>query len=216
MGKWSEEAWRVAAPVYKSILELPFVKQLASGVLTEDKFIFYLRQDSLYIDGYAKILSHIASRLDDKSHVESFINFAMDGIAVEKAMHESFLQKYNGVKSEMSPSCLLYASILKAQATSPVEVEAAAVLPCFWIYQKVGQEILKRGIDKGNPYDLWIGTYGDPAFEASTVRAIEICDQLAERTGEETRHRMTDIFVLCSKMEWMFWDSAYNMEQWKI
>lgn len=214
--KWSEEAWHAAEPVYRSILELPFVKQLADGTLPEEKFVFYLQQDSRYIDGYAKILSHIASRLTDKSHVESFVRFAMDGIYVEKAMHESFLQKYHGHMSEISPTCLLYSSVLGAQATAPVEVEAAAILPCFWIYQSVGQEILARGLNADNPYMQWIETYADQTFAASTSEAIRICDQLADGAGTAVRRRMTEIFVLCSKMEWMFWDSAYNMEQWKI
>jgi len=27
---------------------------------------------------------------------------------------------------------------------------------------------------------------------------------------------MTDIFLRCTKMEWLFWDSAWYLESWKI
>ena len=27
--------------------------------------------------------------------------------------------------------------------------------------------------------------------------------------------RMTDIFLRCTKMEWLFWDSAWHLESWK-
>lgn len=26
---------------------------------------------------------------------------------------------------------------------------------------------------------------------------------------------MTDIFLRCTKMEWLFWDSAWYLESWK-
>ncbi len=118
-------------------------------------------------------------------------------------------------QKQISPACLLYTSLLGSQATAPVEVEAAAVLPCFWVYQRVGADILSRQ-QGDNPYMRWIETYGDEAFAASTAEAVAICDSLAEAAGADTRRMMTDIFVRCTKMEWMFWDSAWRLEQWPI
>lgn len=215
MSTWSQEAWNAAESVYRQILEQPFVRSLADGSLPRDRFIHYIAQDSLYISEYFRVLSHIASRLADSGQAASFIAFAADGVAVEKALHEVFLDKVERPDA-MSPACTLYTSVLKAQAYAPVEVEAAAVLPCFWIYQKVGESIYKSHNHTSNPYRTWIETYADPAFEASTRRAIAICDELAANASELTRKAMTDIFVLCAKMEWMFWDSAWNLEKWKI
>ena len=48
--KWSEEAWNAALPVYDKILTLPFIEQLADGTLPEEKFLFYIRQDSIYVE----------------------------------------------------------------------------------------------------------------------------------------------------------------------
>lgn len=99
----------------------------------------------------------------------------------------------------------------------PVEVEVASVLPCFWIYRSVGRAIIDKN-DKGNrnPYSRWIETYSDKSFEKATRKAIDICDALAELASDTVRKQMTDVFVLCSKMEWLFWDSAWRLEKWKI
>ncbi|MCM1022088.1 MAG: TenA family protein [Muribaculum sp.] len=215
MKPWSEKAWEAASSIYEAILQQPFIKQLAQGSLERDKFLFYLRQDALYIDNYAKVLAHIASRLTNRSHVASFVKFAQDGIDVEKAMHESFLAGVRPDKTDISPSCMLYTSVLSAQANAPVEVEAAAVLPCFWVYQKVGQTIVSNSTPH-NPYKMWIDTYADPMFEQSTLKAIAICDELADAAGEATSQAMTEIFKLCTKMEWLFWNSAWNLEKWEI
>lgn len=215
MEKWSDAAWKAAEPIYRKIIEHPFVEALAGGTLEREKFVFYLRQDSLYLDNYSRVLARIASRLTMKEHIAAFLGFASEGIAVEKALHEAFLGGDVPSPDEVSPTCLLYTSVLASQATAPVEVEAAAVLPCFWVYRQVGEEILARQRG-GNPYRQWIETYADPTFADATDRAVGICDVLADRTGDEVRRRMTDIFVRCTKMEWLFWDSAWRLESWRI
>jgi len=216
MEKWSAAAREAALPVYRKILEHPFVEQLARGTLSSERFRFYLRQDALYLDNYARRLAHIASRLRRKEHVEAFVRFASDGIEVERALHASILGGDVPAPEEISPSCLLYTSVLDSQATAPVEVEAAAVLPCFSVYRSVGETILARSRDTDNPYRQWIETYADPGFAEATEQAERICDELAEAAGAEICRKMTDMFVRCTKMEWLFWDSAWRLEKWSI
>lgn len=132
MSRWSDRAWEAAAPTFRRILEHPFVHELAAGTLPAEKFRFYIRQDALYLDGYARRLAHIAARLPRKEQTETFLHFALEGIEVERALHAQFLDGGHPSPEEISPACLLYTSVLDAQATAPVEVEAAAVLPCLW------------------------------------------------------------------------------------
>lgn len=258
MKRWSDEAWEAALPTFEKILRHPFVGALAAGTLPAERFRFYIRQDALYLDGYARRLAHVAARLPRKEQTEAFLHFALDGIAVERALHAQFLAGDLPAPGEMSPTCLLYTSVLEAQATAPVEVEAAALLPCFVVYQRVGEAILAQaraseapdaagnrpgpGHNSGtptpdgstaaganpnsgeqhltplleNPYRAWIETYADPAFAASAELATRICDELAAAAGTETRSRMTELFVRCTRMEWLFWESAWNLENWKI
>lgn len=213
--KWSDEAWQLAEPIYNEILKLPFVLELADGSLNRDRFLFYLQQDAIYIDNYCRVLAHIASRLDDKTFREDFLRFALDGVTVEKALHQFYLGPDGMTGAQMSPTCMLYTSFETAQGLAPVEAEAAAVLPCFWVYQKVGTEILATS-SKENPFYHWIETYGDEAFARSTERAIEICDELARSTTPAVRNIMTNNFIHATRMEWQFWHSAYNKEKWLI
>lgn len=212
--KWSDEAWREAEPVYQAIVRHPFVCELAEGRLSRERFEFYIAQDAVYIDNYSRVLAHIASRLDDKAMTADFLRFATEGIEVEKALHESYL-KGGGRRAEATPACLLYTSYETSMALAPVEVEAAAILPCFEVYRRVGESIIQRSTPD-NPYCRWIATYGDPVFAAGSARAVEICDTLAREATASVGRRMTEAFVAATRMEWMFWDSAYRMEKWKI
>lgn len=210
--KWSEEAWSLCEPVYKAITELPFVTELAAGTLGRERFLFYLRQDAMYVDNYVRVLAHVASRLRDTAMVEDFLRFALDGVLVERALHQSYLGPEGLGGATPTAVNLLYMDHETALGLAPVEVEAAGILPCFWVYQKVGKAIL-AGAAGENPYRHWIETYGDPAFEESTRRAIEICDTLAENASEETRRMMTQAFLRSTRFEQMFWESAYRMDE---
>lgn len=216
--KWSEEAWNAAKPVYDKILEQPFIKGLMDGTLDRKRFIFYIQQDALYLADYGKVLTGVAFKLNKPRHISNFVHFAGDSMQVEKALHETFINKIEtNTKPEMSPSCLLYTSYLLRQlANAPVEVIVAAVLPCFWIYKKVGDYILANQTKGDNPYQSWIDTYGGEEFEKSVATAIAIADELADKCTREQRDAMTEAYVMCSKMEWLFWDSAWRLEEWVV
>jgi thiaminase/transcriptional activator TenA len=215
--KWSEKTWEAITPVYKEIETLPFIAELMNGTLETEKFLFYIRQDAMYIADFGKVLTAIATKLTKSAHIEAFIGFAGESLAAESALHQIYSSEFDGSKPlTQSPSCLLYTSYLYRQLSAPVEVMAAAVLPCFWIYKEIGDYILANQVKENNPYQAWIDMYSSEEFAQSVEKAIRICDELAEKCTDEQKQAMTDAFVACSKMEWMFWDSAYRLEQWSI
>jgi thiaminase/transcriptional activator TenA len=216
--KWSEQAWKEAEPIYARILELDFIHELIAGTLSREKFLFYLRQDALYLVGFGKALAGIAAKLDNVEHSQAFLSFAGDCMAVERALHESYLGREKLPEQiEPSPTCLLYTSyILKQVHDAPLEVAMAAVLPCFWVYKEVGDYILAKQNKNDNPYQAWIDTYGGDEFAAAVQKAIDICDEVAVSRTEAQRQAMIKAYVLCTKMEWMFWDSAWKLEAWPI
>lgn len=210
---WSSHAWEASLPVYEAILRLPFIIELADGTLDPARFRRYIEQDNLYITQYSRVLAHIATRLDDINEMNDFLKFARDGVEMEKILHSMYVS--DGTR-EMSPACLFYTSFLKAQSMEDVAVEAAAVLPCFWIYLAVGKHILATAKLEGNPFADWIKAYSDPTFEASTARAIAICDRLAASASEKVRAQMTDAYLKAARMEWLFWENAYTPRNWEV
>ena len=210
----STQSWKLIEPVYRNILKHPFIQGLIDGTLAKEKFIFYINQDALYLADYGRALAGIASKLEKPEHIDSFLGFAKDTMSVEKALHQTFLQA--APAREKSPACQLYTSYILGQlATEPAEVCVAAVLPCFWIYKNVGDYILEQKPASDNPYRSWIDTYGGEEYASAVQKAIAIHDELALATPAQ-QEKMLKAFALCSKMEWMFWDSAYRTEMWPV
>ncbi|CAA6827439.1 MAG: Thiaminase II (EC involved in salvage of thiamin pyrimidine moiety [uncultured Sulfurovum sp.] len=214
---WYDEVRAKAEPVFQEIVGHGFIKDLMAGTLDKDVFGFYVNQDTLYLSEYTKILSNVGIKCYEAEETQFYLEAATGIIEVEKALHQLFLDK-KYVNSEVSPTCELYTSYMaRIVNTYSVEVGLAAVLPCFSIYKEVGDYIIAHQINKdNNPYQSWIDTYAGEEFADSVAKALEITNKYAATASPENLKIMEEVFIKTSKMEWMFWDSAYKQEKWSI
>jgi thiaminase/transcriptional activator TenA len=214
--KWSDKAWQEIAPVYQSILGMPFIQELMDGSLDPGKFRFYIMQDSAYLDHFGRALALIAARAHGTEAALAFIRFAEGAIVVERALHQVYFSEY-AVTGDVTiePACHHYTHYLKSTAAfDQVETAMAAVLPCFWIYKKVGDHIYRHHRATDNPFRQWIDTYAGEAFGKLVEQAINLCDEAASACTSGQQASMTRAFVTASRLEWMFWDSAYRLHRW--
>lgn len=219
--KFSESLWASIEPIYGAILEHPFVKGLTDGTLPRDRFAFYVVQDALYLGVFARALAALASKAPDGDSLSMFCRHATDALKVEEALHEGFVRDL-GLHPEqvrttpLAPSNQGYSDFLIASTQSrPFEEGLAAVLPCYWIYQRVGQELLPKG--SPDPlYQRWIETYGGEEFDEVVREVLTLTDQVAPTLVEAQRLAMRQRFVLASRYEWMFWDMAFQMQRWSV
>lgn len=209
--KFSEMSWKEISGIYEDILDLPFIREIASGTLPREIFEFYLRQDVLYINSFGKVLALIASKVDERSYSLEFIKFAQETLSEEGEMQRSYLSDFNEKKEKMQPVCHHYVHYLRSVAIlEPIEVGIAAILPCFWIYEKAAKHIESKSTEN-NPYERWIKLYSNMS---TSPRIIEICDSLAEKTGDSIKTKMLEAFVTCSALEYEFWDLTYKCKVW--
>ncbi len=215
--KWSEHTWQTIEELYESILKMPFIKELSEGALPQEKFRFYMAQDSLYLEHFGRTLSLIAAKITDLQDVLAFMRFAENAIVVENALHESYFKDFGlNDKGILQPACHHYIHFLRSTAAlESVEIAVAAVLPCFWIYREVGDYIYRTQNTVNNPYEKWIDTYAGEEFAAAVDQAIAICDTIAENSTEATRQKMTEAFIMASRMEYHFWEAAYELKKWE-
>ena len=185
---WSDEAWQAAEPVYQLILAHPFITELASGVLPAAKFRNYIAQDSLYLREYGRVMAFMASRFSDPEISRLFMTFSMENLDAEKALHDFYLSA-GGQCAVSDPS-------VGSMSASVFE----AAFPTL----------------ESNPYGKWIAAYGGSSFDEPTERLLSLCDEAAAGASRQLRDRMTEAFVMGVKLEWLFWNSAYEMEKWKI
>jgi thiaminase/transcriptional activator TenA len=216
--KWSEKAWAAALPIYDDITAMPFIKELANGTLDVQKFKYYLQQDAHYLEYFARALAIISAKARDVNTMLDFIRFSEGAIVVERALHDSYFKHYAITeRAPMSPSCHHYVHYLQSTIyMADSAVGMAAVLPCFWIYKRVGDYILSIQGRNDNQYQNWIATYAGEEFGLLVNRAIAICDEAAANSTPEQQELMIEAFIVAGRLEYIFWDSAYRLEKWKL
>lgn len=218
MSGFCERVWKQTAPLRQAILDHPFLQGLAEGTLEQDRFAFYLVQDQRYLAGFAQTLATAAARAPEPDDAAFYATSAQTALAVERGMHAEYLVAFgvNDTRIRTSLSAQAYVSYLHSIAlTKSFPVLAAAVLPCYWVYQYVGADILRRVADlEGHRYAQWIGTYADEAFAESVRVARDITDRAAAAADPGTVAQMAEVFVRGCEYEWLFWDSAWRKETW--
>ncbi len=221
MTGFTESVWQSVASIREAMIAMPFNAELRDGTLSQERFRHYLLQDSLYLMDYGRTLAILAARAPTSALILEYSKAAETCIIVERALHEGFLTQYGLSKAEIetaepSPATLTYTHYLLATAHGAAfEVAVAAVLPCFWVYREVGLAIAEKAAGN-NPYRAWIDTYAGEEFGAAVQRQIAITDRLAAAASPTTVADMRKAFERCTRLEWMFWDSAYRLQGWPV
>jgi len=209
----SEELWNSISDIYSAILSHPFIKGVTGGTLEEEKFRYYVLQDFLYLREFAKVLTALSAKAENKEEAQIFINHVTQALGIETSLHEYFISLWNVNvdKVNPSPTNLLYTSYLLSTVYSrPFYEGVAAVLPCYWIYMEVGKELTKKG--SPNPlYKKWIDTYGGEEYEKGVKDVLNIVNSF--KLTEEQKEAVKKHFRTASILEYMFWDSAYRLEK---
>ena len=192
---------------------------MAEGTLAPSRFGTYIQQDAIYLRGFARALTLASARAPSSESAAFWSRQAGESIQIERHLHETMFARFGidaaaAEAEEPAPATLAYVSYLLALAyQEPYEVLVAGLLPCYWVYQKVGGSVLERG-RPDNPYQAWIDTYAGEEYGAIVNTVVEATDRLAATASPDLVARMLRAFVLATRLEWWFWDGAYREERW--
>lgn len=220
MKSFSQTLWQENLALYEATLNLPFNQELAAGTLSKDAFSHYVIQDAHYLLAYGRALAVCAAKAYDADDVILFSEAAKVAIVVERSLHDGFMQDF-GISREdflntpLTLACHHYTSYLIASAyADSYPVVLASLLPCFWIYARVGQDIYDKSAPN-NPYQAWIDTYAGEEFHEAVRRVIAVVDKVAARADVDTLDKMRAAYTYAAKLEWLFWESAYHQTRWR-
>jgi thiaminase/transcriptional activator TenA len=211
--------WSDAEPVYAAILEHPFLTGLTSGSLPPDRFAYYVAQDAHYLRDYARALAVVAAKAPTHAAAGMLARHAAGTVDVELALHATLLPQLGLDPAELdrvpvSPTTLSYTSYLLATVYGGSFAEGlAAVLPCYWIYARVGAALVEQG-SADSRYQRWIDTYAGEEFAATVAEVLALADATGEGLGAVEDHTASRHFSVTARYEWMFWDAAWRTEVW--
>lgn len=210
-----------AQAIWDAQIKHPFVIGLGGGTLPEKKFKYYILQDGLFLGDLARVFAAGALKAPDADSALWFSKLVEETIVVEQGLHERYRKRWKMTPQQMAavpmaPTNYAYTRhMLKvAQSGSVAEITVVA-LPCAWIYYVVGQHLLKNGQPRvDHPYRDWLMMYGAPEFAEVQKQMRAKADAWVKDAGTAEKKRMEEAFIISSRYEWMFWEMAWNEEQW--
>ncbi len=221
-GSWSGRLWgEIEREVYPAILRHPFVTGLTDGTLPADVFAHYVAQDVHYLRDYARALSIASAKAPTLADTAMFARHAAQVYDVELALHNELLPQL-GLRVEeldavpVAPTTRAYTSYLLATAYDGGFADGlAAVLPCYWIYARVGLQLAHQGSPDPR-YQLWIDSYGGEDFAATVAEVLDLTDRTGVGLSPSAEAVAQGHFMTTSRYEWMFFDAAYRRECWPV
>ncbi|MGE2737608.1 thiaminase II [Mycolicibacterium vaccae] len=218
---WSTQLWTAITPIFDATVSHPFITGLTDGSLAPESFAYYVAQDVHYLRAYARALAVVGAKAPGLAETAMFARHAADILDVELELHRELLPAL-GLTAEsvdavpVGPTTQAYNSYLLATVYGGSFADGlAAVLPCFWIYARVGTALAEQGSSDPR-YQRWIDSYGGEEFAAAVAEVLELTDRIGPNLSPEQEAVARAHFVTTSRYEWMFFDAGYRQEKWPI
>ena len=220
LSKHSDKLREMSMPVWRRILEHPFLRELQQGVLPIETFRYYIRQDWLYLQERVGAWTIMAGRCPDPAIRRSLASLGEQLLLIETAsfhaQHATALGiDFSHVDWEMNEANWAYTTHQYAAAYAGSTAEGlAALLPCPMVYGFVGHTLIKGPMPSHPVYADWIDFYGSGRGDLRRSTMIELYDSLMATADPDTLARCERNFLIGSRYEWYFWDAAYRRQTW--
>ncbi len=217
MASFSEQLRVESEPIWARIFAQPFLREIKDGTLPLEKFRYYLAQDYLYLEGFARTVALALAKAPDSQTLEELSHRVLT--PAERPLHHKLLAEAGLTLEDMkqarrSPTNTAYVDhMLKTASLYGLGPTAAALLPCPWTYHELRNTL---GQSVHPLYGQWTYFYVAGLLQDSVDAWRGFVDAAAREAGPSELEAMREAFMVSSRYEYLFWDMAYRQEQWPV
>ncbi|NIK11538.1 thiaminase II [Alkalibacillus almallahensis] len=220
---FTEELRRENDDIFQAIFDHPFVRGLGEGELPDEAVAHYVKADYEYLNTFMQLYGTAVSQSKKREDIAFFQAQIAFVLGDEIHPHRN-LCNYIGVPYEelqgfpLPPTADHYRTHMKSVATEGLLGKTiAAMLPCPWTYQEIGQELKKEfSPEPDHPFYEWIEFYADDSITYTTDYLLKRLNEEAEAASSEDRKLMKDAFRKSCQLEYAFWEMSYTLEGWPV
>ncbi|MQF82730.1 thiaminase II [SAR202 cluster bacterium AD-802-E10_MRT_200m] len=219
--EFSDQLKAEAQVIWEAIFSHPFLEAIQHGTLPKSQFSNYLCQDYHYLEGFARSAALLLARAEDPISLRLLSKRILT--PVERSFHSHLFELLNldlevVEQVQSKPTNLAYVNhmLVTASLGEGIGEGAAALLPCPWTYHELGKRLPKNSRNPNLPeaFREWIDFY-DQGFLTESVRAWrELVDTAAITAGPLQLARMRKAFLTSCYYEFLFWEMAWQEEEW--
>ena len=212
-----------ALPIRQAILDHPFVQGIGRGDLDVERFKFYVAQDYVYLVDYSRVLALAAARAPELEVMSWFAGLLDETLNTEMELHRGYCAQFGITREELEatrpvPTTVAYTSYLLRVASQGSFGElAASLLPCQWGYWEIGEHLHRQGPPTHAPlYAEWVGMYSSAEFRDLATWLRTLTDRIGDAASPGEQAAMETAYITSLRLEYQFWDMAWNLEHWPV
>jgi thiaminase/transcriptional activator TenA len=219
---FTDDLYGAAKPIWDAQLSHPFVRGIGDGSLEIDRFKRWVCQDYLYLQEYARLFAWAAAKADRLESMSWYAGVLHLTLNTEMALHRAYAERFGIGAQELAaqpmwPTTRAYTDFLIRTAADGDMVDlVAALLPCAWGYVYIARHLARGRPPADQRYADWIGQYTAEEFVQAAEWLKAELNRLARGATQEKRRRPTDLFLLSSRYEWLFWEMCWKGEEWAV
>ncbi|PWY98328.1 hypothetical protein BCV70DRAFT_202107 [Testicularia cyperi] len=210
-------------PAWSAFVQHPFVLGLADGSLNKDAFVWFMKQDYIFLRHYARVWAQAATSLTNTLDEIQTLSGMAQTLAHEAQLHLRLCESSFGVTRHELENRTMESAATLAYTRYVMEVGRSgdlldllvAVAPCMLGYAEVGlwlneQTLTKNTIDPD--YKAWIDAYADKEFQDATQKSIRLIEERAQADAPSPARLagLQKIWNAACRLEAGMWDEAIN------
>lgn len=199
---------------WNKILNHNFITEIAENVLPIIKFIFYLKQDKIFLRAFCNLLT-MASTITYDKEIKLWFEALMESTTkYEIPMQDEILQRLdnNYLNSGVSAEDVTRDYITYMNSVSNSEDLAlivSAIGPCPWTYYEISNALIKKNV-KSKAFKKWLQFYSSNESGKQVNELKQVLNKLARNASEKKKIEMNSRFSISCNYELKFWDMAYS------
>ena len=225
---FADELKQSSIKTWKGILNHRFVVEIYNDILPVDKFVFYLKQDQIFLKEFCRFLSIAKDKSDnDADLVKLFDSLAYSTVNSEMKMQDQVIVDSLSLllSQQSSPSTrnlnvlpskitIEYINYLKdVSSNGSIGEIVSAMAPCPWTYLEIAEKLAKsHHVQNNKIYKKWVQFYSSDESRRQINHLKNILCVLADDKARSDKDRlaMKKHFATACKYEFLFWDMAYR------
>ncbi len=218
---FSFEARDRANAIWEAIVKHPFVQGIGKGDLPEDKYVFYLKQDYLYLLESSRLFGVASAKSDLLKDKAFFANLLQTELNIEMEMHRKICEDYGIKETDLEktrPSLITTAfanHLVRHCYEGGLREILAVLLPCASGYIEIARRLKDaHGLPENPHYKAWIQTYCSDELKVCEDVIGGRLNDLTQEVSTPERNKLLELYLTSARFELLFFDMAWNKAEW--
>jgi len=211
---FSAEQRQRLAPLWERMLAHPFLVQTCDGIIADETFARWMRQDYLFVAQGVRFLAALLARAPAR-HRDPLAE-SIEALRKELVLFEEQAGKVGVELAGARPAFIAHAymQFLMATALGAAYAEAYTVLYVAECAYHDSWRVVRDGISPNSKWLPFVDNWASDAFGQYVASLESEVDPLAADAGADERGGMAELFELTTYYEIAFWEMAISGETW--